>query len=79
MNSVTDYLIEILVEKFAAPREALTPDAQFENLDFDSLVITELVVILQGRFGVVLEEGEIAAALTIGELAALLSAKGVTV
>ena len=79
MSAVVDQIVDILVEKFALPRAALTPDAEFESLNLDSLVLTELTVILQGRFGIPIDESEVTGARTIGEVAALLSAKGITV
>jgi acyl carrier protein len=71
MDSVVTYIVDTLADKFAVPREQLTPDAEFDNLGLDSLVLTELVVILQGRYGVRLDESEVTSARTVIDVAAL--------
>lgn len=71
MDSVVTYIIDTLAEKFAVPREDLTADAEFDSLGLDSLVLTELTVILQSRYGVRLDEGEVTSARTVVDVAAL--------
>ena len=79
MDSILSEIVDILESKFALPRAGLTPDAEFESLNLDSLVLTELTVILQGRYGITLDESEVTGTRTIGELAALVGTKGVAV
>ena len=71
MDSVVTYIIDTLTEKFAVPREYLTADAEFDSLGLDSLVLTELTVILRSRYGVRLDEDEVTSARTVVDVAAL--------
>ena len=77
MNAVVDRIVDIMVDTFALPREELTPEVDFDSLNLDSLVLTELSVILENRYGVPVAEAEVAAARTVGGVAQLLLAKGV--
>ena len=79
METLAKYIMDILTDKFFVPAENLGPSVAFESLEFDSLVLAELAVILQGRFGVPVQDFELSEEMTIGELAAMLAAKGVTV
>jgi acyl carrier protein len=71
MDSVVTYIIDTLAEKFAVPREDLAADAEFDSLGLDSLVLTELTVILRSRYGVRLDEDEVTSARTVVDVAAL--------
>jgi acyl carrier protein len=77
METIVNQLAELLAENYALPVKQLKPDTRFEELDLDSLVLIELTVILQTRWGVALADGELRPEQTIAELAALLNAKGV--
>ncbi|MGX6608400.1 acyl carrier protein [Micromonosporaceae bacterium Da 78-11] len=79
MEPIVDMLKTILVEKFDVPATSLTPATRFEEFDFDSLVLVELAVTLENRFGIRMPEGELHTEQTLGEAAALLNAKGVVV
>ena len=79
MEPITQVLQTILIDKFQVPADSLSPATRFEELDFDSLVLVELAVVLENRFGIEVPEGELQPEQTLGEAAALLSRKGVTV
>jgi acyl carrier protein len=54
----------------------LSPDAEYESLDFDSLVLVELALGLRERFGVPVTHEELAAAATVRGTAELLVRRG---
>ncbi|WP_326594330.1 phosphopantetheine-binding protein [Streptomyces sp. NBC_01294] len=51
-----DSLIQLLREEFAVPADRLRRDATLEQVGLDSLALLEVVVVLQGRAGVHLED-----------------------
>jgi acyl carrier protein len=77
--SVAEQIIAILEDKFEVPAHETGPATQYEDLGFDSLVLVELAVILQKRFGVEVEEEDLTNAKSIGDTAAMLHTKGVRV
>lgn len=77
-QTLSDIIFDILTTKFDLPEE-ITSDARFEDLDLDSLVLTELSVRLTSRFGLQLTEDEIHAAGTVEGIAQLLASRGARV
>lgn len=55
---------------------ALSPDSEYEGLDFDSLVLVELALGLQQRFGVAVTYEELVVAGTVRGTAELLVRRG---
>ncbi|MFD9302226.1 phosphopantetheine-binding protein [Streptomyces sp. NPDC060048] len=51
-----DSLMELLREEFAVPADRLRNDATLEQLGLDSLALLEVVVVLENRAGVRLED-----------------------
>ncbi|WP_369391986.1 acyl carrier protein [Streptomyces sp. CG1] len=76
---LADDLIQILSDKYGLPGEDLSAETRFETLEFDSLVMVELAVILERRLGIPVSDEELLSVESIGEAAALLSTKGVKV
>ncbi|MEV5277560.1 acyl carrier protein [Streptomyces sp. NPDC051994] len=76
---LADDLIQILTDKYGLPGEDLSPETRFDALEFDSLVMVELAVILERRLGIPVTDDELLSVESIGEAAELLSTKGVTV
>ncbi|MFG3284104.1 acyl carrier protein [Streptomyces sp. NPDC048111] len=75
---LADDLIQILTDKYGLPSEELSAETRFEALEFDSLVMVELAVILERRLGFPVTDDELLSVDSIGEAAELLSTKGVT-
>ena len=54
MESVYDVMVRLLTEYFGVPQERISPDATFEELEFDSLSQAELATMLEDHLGVAL-------------------------
>ncbi|MEU8765295.1 acyl carrier protein [Streptomyces sp. NPDC048659] len=67
-----EWLKETLVNRLMLPEGAVTADASPETVGLDSLAVTELAMIAQEQWAVVVDEDEIAACATIGDVAALI-------
>ncbi|MFC4606533.1 acyl carrier protein [Streptomyces maoxianensis] len=76
MDSVVQYISEVLSSKFDIPADFITPTTDFETLDLDSLVLVELAVILNKEYGVEIGDDELKEAQTIANTAALVLQKG---
>src|SRR2546421_12998637 len=70
-TEITDYIVKILMDKYGYPEAELELDASFEELDFDSLVLTELAGMLNRAFGIDLVHDELAEAGCIGAVGLL--------
>jgi acyl carrier protein len=55
MVTTFDGLREILVHDFELPAERLTPGTPLEDIELDSLAVTELIFELEDKFGVTAE------------------------
>ena len=75
-QTLTEQLLTLITTKYAAPPET-TADTPFELIDFDSLVLVEVAVVLTGRYHVTVTDEELREAGTIAGAVALLEAKGV--
>lgn len=71
MNTIEERIIRILLSEFKIGHEFIGPDTTFAELSFDSLVIVELAMALEGEFGVALEEGALTDKMTIADAAEL--------
>ena len=58
MATTFDGLREILVEDFELPAERLLPGTPLEEIELDSLAVTELIFELEDKFGVTAERLE---------------------
>jgi acyl carrier protein len=68
-------IADILHTQFQVPLAALGPDASFDGLGFDSLVIVELGLVLENEFGAPVEDGELTSVMTLTEAAELVAGK----
>jgi acyl carrier protein len=68
-QSIVDDTISILVDHFAIDARHTTASTKLDHLGFDSLVLVELTLILQRRFGVTVSQDEIGKCQTVGDIA----------
>jgi len=76
MSSIEERITKILFDYFKVRRESIGPDTTFTDLNFDSLVLVELTLVLDNEFGTVIEYGELTDSMTIADAANLVVAKG---
>lgn len=74
-ESTATRLVAIINEHFETDGRELSAATDFESLEFDSLVLVELAVILTREFAVEVTDEELADGKTIGEAAALVARK----
>jgi acyl carrier protein len=79
VESVADVIRTALVEKYGVFGDDMGADVTFDDLEVDSLVLVELSVALERRFGVKLPDGVLTPELSLGEAAELVEAKRVAV
>jgi acyl carrier protein len=77
-NSIVSSIVVVLTE-LDMPTADVTPDTTFEAMEIDSLLLEELALRLQKRFGIEIEMGELVPEQTVAEAAAVLMDKGVAV
>jgi acyl carrier protein len=70
------YLVEELDTGADLDPATLAPDVEYESLDFDSLVLVELALGLQQRFGVEVTHEELVTAASVRGTAELLVSRG---
>lgn len=61
-SEITEFIINVLVDKYGYAQEDLAVEDPFEELDFDSLVFTELAGMLNRAYGVDLVDDDLAEA-----------------
>ena len=76
MATVYERVSELLVDKFGVDREAIAPEASFEDLDLDSLDLVEFSMACEEEMGVRIEDEEAEDLSTLGEAVSLLESKG---
>jgi acyl carrier protein len=76
MKSIEERITKVLLDDFKVQHNFIGPDTRFTDLGFDSIVIVELAMVLEGEFGILLEFGEFTDTTTIAEAAELMMAKG---
>lgn len=64
-----DLLAPVLTEKFGIERADVSAQTPLESLGLDSLALVELFLLIQKRWGVVIEAGDVTAEDTVGALA----------
>lgn len=75
-QSTVGVIRQLLVNTFGVfGTDEIDVDTTFESLDIDSLVLVELSVVLERRFGVEIPEGELTSDMTIAAAAAQVDAK----
>ncbi|MCO6004070.1 acyl carrier protein [Actinoallomurus purpureus] len=72
-DSVAERIIAVMAENLQMAAAGITPATVFDDLEFDSLVLVELAVILQREFGVEVSDDELAESKTVGKAAALVN------
>jgi acyl carrier protein len=75
MNSIEERITTILSGQFRIDPSTIDPDATFEALSIDSLIIVEVGLVLEEEFGIVIEDGELHDVMTISEAADLIAVK----
>ncbi|MFB7515476.1 acyl carrier protein [Streptomyces sp. NPDC056144] len=67
-----EWLRETLVNRLGLPADAVRAEATPEEAGLDSLSVTELSMVAQEEWGVVVHEDDLAACATVGAMATLL-------
>lgn len=75
MSTTRDEFYGMLTDKLGVSSAEATPGTTFETLDLDSLALIELTVLVQKRFGVLLDETELTPERTLGEVVDLLESR----
>jgi acyl carrier protein len=77
MDSVYARLVSLITSNFGIPEDQVTPDTTFDDLEFDSLALLELSVVVQHEFGLKIEEGALDATDTLARAAELIDITGI--
>jgi acyl carrier protein len=73
---ITDKVRSVLAEQLGVGAERVTSDARLaEDLDADSLDLTEAVMALEDEFGIEIPESDLQSVHTVGEAIDLVAAK----
>jgi acyl carrier protein len=78
MNSIYPRLATLIASTFGIPEQQISPDATFEDLEFDSLALVELALTVQQEFGVEIKDDAITSQDTLARAAELIDITGVT-
>ncbi|MFC4565047.1 acyl carrier protein [Nocardiopsis mangrovi] len=70
-----DLLVELLATRFQVDRADISPDATFEDLDVDSLLLTELLLVVESELGVEISEDAASPQDTVRRAAELIEAQ----
>ncbi|MGW7277457.1 acyl carrier protein [Streptomyces sp. NPDC054844] len=68
MPDTYDAIRSILNSAFRIPQDEIRPDLTLEQLDLDSLALTELVLILHERFGVKIDSTYASRSTTVAQV-----------
>jgi acyl carrier protein len=75
-EDVVETMKEVLASELNVDQEKVTVDARFkEDLDADSLELVEVVMALEEKFGIEIQDDEVAGLKTVGEAVDLVLAK----
>jgi acyl carrier protein len=75
-EDVVETMKEVLSSELNVDQEKVTVDARFkEDLDADSLELVEVVMALEEKFGIEIQDDEVAGLKTVGEAVDLVMAK----
>ncbi|MEW1866835.1 acyl carrier protein [Streptomyces caelestis] len=69
MPDTYDTVRSILTSAFRVPEDEIRPERTLEQLDLDSLALTELVLVLHERFGVRIDGAYAARGTTVAQVA----------
>lgn len=76
--SVEQDVTDIIVEQLGVDKEEITPEKSFvEDLNADSLDLTELIMTFEERFGLEISEGDAEQLKTVGDVIQFVSKKKV--
>jgi acyl carrier protein len=73
MNAIEGRIAEVLANQLRLDSDVIDPEATFESLSIDSLVLVELSLLLSDEFGVDLDDGELTSDMRIGDAADLIA------
>lgn len=79
MSAVYDRVADLLVDKFGVPKDDISPEATFEDLDLDSLDLVEFAMAAEEELGVRISDEEAEDLDTLQDTVNLLQSKGATV
>lgn len=71
MSSSYETLKKIFTDDLKVPADLVTPEATLKDMEFDSLALVELTVILERELGVDIPEDELKEVATLGAMAVL--------
>jgi acyl carrier protein len=66
-----DTLKKIIVEDLKVPSDLVSPEASLEDVEFDSLTLVELTVILERDLGVDIQDQELRDMATLADMGSL--------
>jgi acyl carrier protein len=76
MDTIYPQLASLIASSFGIPEDQITPDTTFEDLEFDSLALVELAVVVQHEFGLKIEDDALDAGDTLARAAELIDITG---
>jgi acyl carrier protein len=76
MAAMQERISSVLADQFKVAPDLIAPEVTFGELKFDSLVLIELTLALEGELGITIDDGELTAEMTIDDAAELLAARG---
>lgn len=79
MSAVYDRVADLLADKFGVPKDDISPEATFEDLDLDSLDLVEFAMAAEEELGVRISDEEAEDLDTLQDTVNLLQSKGATV
>lgn len=75
MSTTYDQLVEIVTELHDAPRDRISPEVTFAQLDIDSLTMVEISMRIERELGVRIDDDELQEDLTLGATTKLIDSK----
>lgn len=75
MSTTYDQLVEIITKLHDAPRDRISPDVTFAQLDVDSLTMVEISMRIERELGVHIDDNELEEDLTLSATTELVDAK----
>lgn len=75
MSTTYDQLVEIVTKLHDAPRDRISPDVTFAQLDVDSLTMVEISMRIERELGVHVADNELQEDLTLGATTKLIDSK----
>jgi acyl carrier protein len=75
MSTTYDHMVEIVMKLHDAPRDRISPDVTFAQLDVDSLTMVEISMRIERELGVHIDDNELQEDLTLGATTELIDSK----